>query len=175
MSAQHQRNLRPFREGDTERLIGWIGSEKELLEWAGPSFRYPLSAGNFRQHLKTHQSERFHPLCLVDEETDRLCAYGEVHVSPGCVPVAADLSRIIVEPVQSRGHGFGERFVKQLVRFCVEDLGLTRVGLNVYTHNEPAIRCYKKAGFQEEGCRRHVVRYEGVDWDSYMMSVLKTD
>ena len=168
-------NLSPFRDSDAETLVRWIASEKDLLEWAGPSFSFPFSAGDFREHLQAQTGELFHPLCMVDENTGTLIAYGEVNIAKGDDPIAADLSRIIVDPWYFRGKGLGKAFVKQILTLCFNDLERTRVGLNVYTHNEMAVRCYRRAGFQEEGRRRSVVRCNGAFWDSYVMSLLKDE
>ena len=175
MTAQQQSILSPFREKDADTLVAWIESRQELLKWAGPTFRYPMSASEFRDHLRAQPDNCFYPLCLMEAQTDALIAYGEVNVAGADDPIAADLSRIIVDPVNARGQGVGLKFVALLLRFCFDELGLTRVGLNVYTHNEPAVRCYLRAGFLKEGRRRQVLRYNGVYWDSDVMGILKDD
>lgn len=175
MSEKGQFHFRAFPDSDAERLVGWVRSQKELLEWAGPNFSFPFSLEDFRKHLQSQPEDRFHPLCLLDSDTEQIVAYGEVNVVKADDPIAVELTRIIVDPVNARGRGIGTAFVSLLLKFCFEDLGLTRVALNVYTHNKPAVRCYEKAGFAQEGLRRQVVRCNDIYWDAYVMAILRNE
>ena len=51
-------------------------------------------------------------------------------------------------------------------------LNLRRLELTVYVDNEPAIRLYKKFGFEIEGTRRADAFRDGVYVDSYAMARL---
>ena len=52
---------------------------------------------------------------------------------------------------------------------------LNRLELEVYECNERAIRCYRKAGFREEGRLRQRVYRKGKYWDVLVMAVLKEE
>ena len=54
-------------------------------------------------------------------------------------------------------------------------LGLERIELEVAAENERAIRCYRRAGFQVEGVKRHAFMVDGHYTDLTVMAVLSGD
>jgi RimJ/RimL family protein N-acetyltransferase len=50
-----------------------------------------------------------------------------------------------------RGHGYGGEAVELAVRYCWNQLNLSRLSLLVFAGNEHAIRLYRAAGFRTEG------------------------
>jgi putative acetyltransferase len=52
-------------------------------------------------------------------------------------------------------------------------LNLTRIQLEVYTDNEPAIRLYQKFGFEIEGTLRNFAFRDGQYVDVYAMARLR--
>ncbi|KGQ22232.2 GNAT family N-acetyltransferase [Thermus filiformis] len=52
------------------------------------------------------------------------------------------------------GQGYGTEAVKALLGYAFGPLGLKRVRLRTFAHNERAQRAFKKAGFQEVGRAR---------------------
>ena len=54
-------------------------------------------------------------------------------------------------------------------------LNLSRLELEVYTDNEPAVRLYKKFGFSVEGTLRRYALRAGRFVDAYMMARLRQD
>ena len=43
--------LEPFTTNDFSRLIGWIDTERELIQFAGDLFTYPLSENQLHAYL----------------------------------------------------------------------------------------------------------------------------
>jgi putative acetyltransferase len=60
-----------------------------------------------------------------------------------------------------------------LVHLSDDWLNLKRLELTVYVDNEPAIRLYRKFGFEMEGTRRADTFRDGKYVDSYVMARLK--
>lgn len=52
------------------------------------------------------------------------------------------------------------------------EVGLHRVGLEVFDFNERARRTYEKVGFVVEGVRRDALRWDGRYHDAILMSAL---
>jgi L-phenylalanine/L-methionine N-acetyltransferase len=69
-----------------------------------------------------------------------------------------------------QGRGIGSALVGTLVDVADNWLNLRRLELTVYVDNEPAIRLYKKFGFEIEGTRRGDAFRDGVYADSYAMA-----
>ena len=68
-----------------------------------------------------------------------------------------------------RRQGIGSRLLNKTLSHAWKQ-GLTRVELEVYADNEPAIHLYKKAGFKLEGVRKYARLLDGVYQDIFMMA-----
>lgn len=72
-----------------------------------------------------------------------------------------------------QGKGIGTALMRAGVDLADKWLNLTRLELEVYTDNEPAIRLYERFGFEREGrLRQHAFR-DGRYVDSYLMARLR--
>ncbi len=71
-----------------------------------------------------------------------------------------------------RGRGIGTRLMERGVAWARE-AGAHKIALEVWPHNERAIRLYQKVGFREEGyLHRHYRRRNGELWDAVVMGLL---
>ncbi|HEX8289135.1 MAG TPA: GNAT family N-acetyltransferase [Pyrinomonadaceae bacterium] len=71
------------------------------------------------------------------------------------------------------GKGIGTALLNACVDLADKWLNLTRLELEVYTDNEPAIKLYERFGFEREGTlRRHAFR-DGKYVDSYAMARIR--
>lgn len=71
-----------------------------------------------------------------------------------------------------RGRGIGRR----LLGACIAKAwaqGITRIELEVRVDNERAIGLYRSLGFEHEAVKRRAMRFDGVDHDALLMSLLK--
>ena len=72
-----------------------------------------------------------------------------------------------------QGKGVGSALVSAGIDLADNWLNLTRLELEVYTDNEPAVRLYERFGFEREGTlRRHAFR-DGQYVDAYAMARLR--
>ena len=74
-----------------------------------------------------------------------------------------------------RGRGHGTDAIRVLLHYAFADRGLHRVQLEVLADNAPAIACYRRAGFVEEGRTRDDSWVAGRFVDGLVMGVLSTD
>ena len=72
-----------------------------------------------------------------------------------------------------QGKGIGTALLRAGLDLADNWLNLTRVELEVYTDNEPAIRLYERFGFEHEGTLRQHAFRDGHYVDSYMMARLR--
>ena len=106
---------------------------------------------------------------LVVEEVDptRIVGQGIVRIARYGV---AELGMSLA--VDARGRGLGGRLLDELLVGAGE-LGAHKVALQVWPHNEPAIRLYLSRGFVVEGrIRSHYRRASGQVWDAVLMGRL---
>lgn len=72
-----------------------------------------------------------------------------------------------------QGRGVGSALMQAAVDLADRWLNLTRLELNVYTDNAPAIRLYEKFGFTIEGTMVDYAFREGRYVDAYLMARLR--
>ncbi len=73
-----------------------------------------------------------------------------------------------------QGKGVGTALLQAAIDLADKWLNLTRLELEVFTDNEPAIRLYKKSGFTIEGTLVGFAYRDGQYVDTYMMARLRT-
>lgn len=74
-----------------------------------------------------------------------------------------------------QGKGVGTALMRAAVDYADKWLNLSRLELEVFVDNEPALRLYKKFGFQIEGRLVHHAFRDGEYVDSYFMGRLRPD
>lgn len=71
-----------------------------------------------------------------------------------------------------RNKGVGTALMQFLIDWARGTGVVTRMELQVNTHNERAIHVYQKVGFEIEGRRKHALFKEGHYLDNYVMALL---
>jgi len=74
-----------------------------------------------------------------------------------------------------QGKGAGTALMQAAIDLADKWLNLSRLELEVYTDNEPAIRLYKKFGFVTEGTQHQFAYRDGQFVDVYVMARLRRD
>ena len=82
---------------------------------------------------------------------------------------------MVIAGAEDRGRGYGTEALELLAAFAFNSLGLERIELEVHMENAAALRCYQKAGFTQEGVKRHAYYNDGRFADLGMMSILRED
>lgn len=76
---------------------------------------------------------------------------------------------------QYRGRGLGPEAIGLMLAHLFDEVGLHRVGLEVYAFNPRAQRSYEKAGFVVEGRVRESLLWDGERVDTVLMGLLRAD
>jgi putative acetyltransferase len=74
---------------------------------------------------------------------------------------------------ESQGKGIGSALMHAGVDLADKWLNLTRLELEVYTDNAPAIHLYERFGFEREGTLRQYAFRDGNYVDAYLMARLR--
>ena len=160
--------IRPATAADLDRLIDIIWSVAAEGRWLGTqvpfdrdSRRVLLEAAVAADSSTILVAEAAAPgggLVVVGDVTVRLAPYG-----------VADLSMMLLDGW--RGRGIGTALLEAGIEWA-RAAGAHKVALEVWPHNEPALRLYRRAGFVEEGRkRRHYRRANGELWDAILMGL----
>lgn len=91
-----------------------------------------------------------------------------LHLYTGRRAHTAALGMMVHGDYQHRGAGTA--LMEAAVELAERWMGITRLELEVYTDNAPAIALYKKFGFEIEGTLREYALRDGQYVDSYLMA-----
>ncbi len=69
-------NLHPFTNKDFDRLINWINSEEELVQFAGPMFSFPLTKNQLEEYVN---KEGILPKIVIDSESGEVIGHCELN------------------------------------------------------------------------------------------------
>jgi RimJ/RimL family protein N-acetyltransferase len=83
--------------------------------------------------------------------------------------------RIALNADSRFGQGYGTEATRAVVDHAFDDIGVHRIGLEVYTFNPRAQRVYEKVGFQVEGRLRDALRWDDEWVDAVVMGMLASD
>jgi RimJ/RimL family protein N-acetyltransferase len=155
----------PARERELDILVEQIWQVATEGRWIGTEV--PFDRGARRERLAS---------ALADESGEILVARtsganGQVvvgHIGISIAPYGvADVGMLVVEGW--RGQGVGKLLLESAMQWATSS-GAHKMALEVWPHNEAAIRLYRSAGFVEEGRKvRHYRRRNGELWDSLLM------
>ncbi|MDD5643841.1 MAG: GNAT family protein [bacterium] len=110
---------------------------------------------------------------VADKKTGKMIGtIGLYNVRP--VTCAAEL-RIIIGEKKVWGKGYGTEACLMLLDYAFNRLNLHKVFLGVNSDNKSAVKCYKKAGFIEEGILRDEIYRNGKFYDALRMSILRAE
>jgi diamine N-acetyltransferase len=82
---------------------------------------------------------------------------------------------IFIGDKTERGKAYSKKASNLMIKFGFYDLGLHRIYLHVLTHNEGAIKLYKRLGFSIEGELIDTVFKKGEFHNEFIMSIFSKD
>lgn len=132
--------LEHFDKENYADLISWVTSEEELMQFAGPQFKFPLTPEQLDISLSDTNRYAFR---IVTNETDVSIGHAEIYASAD----SAKIGRILIGDKKLRGKGLGKQIVHSLLDFTFSWLEKPKVELYVFDWNTSAIKCYEKVGF----------------------------
>ena len=80
----------------------------------------------------------------------------------------AAIGRVLLKR-EERGKGYGGMIIDELIKYAGRELNLSRLFLNVYEFNTPAVECYINAGFRVTGEAETFIPAVEDTWKSIMM------
>ena len=135
------------------------------------SMRLPYQPEHYAEKRLAPEGGVFKLVAVSGEE---IVGYCELVTHPDN-PRHAHVGEInmIVTAARHQGKGVGRAMMQAMVDFADDWLGLTRLGLVVWTTNAHAIRLYESFGFTIEGTMPAFVFGGGKFIDAYMMGRVK--
>jgi len=158
--------LEPLTSLDFNRLISWIDSEEDLIQFAGPVFTFPLTEDQLEKYLANQNTNGYK---IVELSSQKVIGHCEIYLSEP----SAKLCRTLIGDKSFRGKAFGFDAVNLMLYKCFNEFNYSLVELNVYDWNIGAIKCYKKAGFVVNPKKSKTITVNDNVWKSINMTLAK--
>ena len=168
--------LRGYRESDIPSLREWV-NDPEVTRFLEGLSLFPHTLHDSEVFVRAQLAPLSpHPssleLVVADRHTD--VYLGQVGLlSIDWIHRATTLG--IIFPRKNQGQGFGGEALSLLQHLVFDHMGLHRLELEVHEGNVPALRCYLRCGFREEGRRRERRFSGGRFWDVVVMALLESE
>ncbi|WP_085521118.1 GNAT family N-acetyltransferase [Tuberibacillus sp. Marseille-P3662] len=157
--------LQYFTRNDFDHLINWVTSPEFLLQWAGPSFTYPLDDEQLHAYIAdaNHPGANAFIYKVVDANTKEIIGHISL-VKIDRTQQTARIGRVLVGDPAYRGKGVGEQMIQKILEVAFDNLKLSEVTLGVFDFNKGAIKCYQKAGFKQVRLRKNAAAINHEYW-----------
>lgn len=159
--------LEIFENSDFEYLKKWIKTEEELIQFAGPIFKFPLTKKQIEEYLED-EKRKVYRVVFKTENGKKNIGIAELYdFSKNTNKIA----RILIGEKSVRGRGIGTNLINELVRYSFKEDEKEIVSLNVYDWNIPAIKCYEKVGFVKTSRKPKITIIKGEKWRAIEMEI----
>jgi RimJ/RimL family protein N-acetyltransferase len=167
--------LREATVDDVDDILAITESVAAEGRWIGREL--PLDASVTRERILGSIDNPNH-LSLVaieaddsaeSELTSRGRVIGQLHI--GVAPFGVGSLGMLLVP-DSRGQGIGRQMMDHAIGWARARDDVHKLDLQVWPHNEAALRLYRGCGFEQEGyLRDHYRRRNGEFWDAIVMGL----
>ena len=156
--------LEAFTQDDFSKLIGWIDTKRELVQFAGDLFTYPLSEDQLHAYLS---QEKLVAKKIIHIESGEVIGHCELNF----LNEYPRLSRILIGNKQNRGRGYGTIIIHLMIDAIQKEIPSKQVELRVFGYNTNAIKLYEKEGFVIQ--EKQTLQFQYTDdesWTNYYMA-----
>ena len=167
MSNDQDIRLEKFSETDFDTLISWVKDEKELIQFAGPIFSFPLTKEQLHNYLA---DTKRHAFKIIHNDTNTTIGHCEAYKTD---EQNSRLCRILIGDKNFRGKGYGTLLTRILTKWTFDNLQANFVDLNVYDFNTFAIKSYESVGFKITAINEMTTQVNNENWTSYKMTVYR--
>jgi RimJ/RimL family protein N-acetyltransferase len=162
--------IRPAEPGDAAALVALaaaVGGEPEGWLLSDRSWRGVVEEKRYLRAARRNPNGTVIVALIDDEVVGRISISRDPHPAS---PHVADLGLMVASA--HRGQGIGTALLAAADEWA-RSVGVTKLELHVFPHNEPAIALYEKVGYEREGYRRmHYRRPDGQFVDAILMAKL---
>ena len=165
--------LRPFQPEDVDGMIR-CGKDPEIIRMFGgsPDFDEPVPMSRDEASAwYAHVTGEANPLHWGVQYDGRFIGTARLHSV-----VEGDRRARFAVGFHDRdvlGMGLGVEVTQAVATYGFKVVGLHRIDLRVLAYNARAIRCYRRAGFVEEGRERESALVDGAWHDDVIMAMLE--
>jgi RimJ/RimL family protein N-acetyltransferase len=163
--------LRAWEKTDLEVFTRWFNDPEVTIYVNNDA--YPCHSTEQEERYMASRIDDHNTYCITLRENGKPIGNCDIH--------KIDLRNrtaevgIVIGEKEYWGRGYGREALRLLLEIGFEGMGLNRISLLVVDQNERAFRCYRAAGFREEGRLRQQSYIKGTFYDDIIMSVLASE
>ena len=163
--------LEPFADRHFATLASWFRSERDVLQWGGPTVHHPLTGEQMYAMLPDQDTLPSRLAWMAIR--DGVCVGHAQVISVDRSARTARLGRIVIAPAY-RGQRLAVPILRLVVDQTVAVLQVERIDLGVYVWNVGAIKAYARVGFMPTEIKSAATIFNGESWDVQEMSTDRT-
>lgn len=161
--------LSPMSIEDAETHVKWL-NDFSVTDGLGTSGQVRSPEREKEWILKNSNQYEFAIVRLEDNKLIGNCSIHDLDQQKQCAEVG-----LFIGDEENRSKGYGQDVLNLLLDYAFNYLNLNNIMLKVFSFNERAINCYKKAGFKEIGRRRQACYLRGKLYDDVFMDILREE
>ena len=154
--------LENFEKKDYSELIDSVKNAKDLMQFGGPEFTFPLTENQIDKTLSDENRIAFR---VANTSNGKTVGHCEIYFNNG----SAKLGRILIMDENQRGKGIGEQMVILMLQYILENRIERNIELNVFDFNIGAQKCYEKVGFTLNPDKKYLREVDGETWTALNM------
>lgn len=165
--------LREVRLSDVnERYYQWM-NDPEVIKYMESRF-YPNSVEEISEFVRSKTRDKDNAfMAIMLKEDDR--HIGNIKLGPiNTIHRYADVALIIGEK-DCWGKGYATEAICLIVDYAFNRLNLHKLTAGCYEANQGSAKCFQKAGFTIEGCRRNQYFCDGIFVDAILLGMLRKE
>ncbi|MBS7256259.1 GNAT family N-acetyltransferase [Flavobacterium branchiicola] len=155
-------HLEKFEKKFYSELINSVKSAKDLMQFGGPEFTFPLTE---EQIDKTLSDENRIAFRVANTSNGNTIGHCQIYFKDD----SAKLGRILIIDENQRGKGIGGQMVILLLNFIFENRKERNIDLNVFDFNIGAQKCYEKVGFTVNPGKKLLREVDNETWTAINM------
>ncbi len=163
--------LRAVERDDLPNYVAWL-NDPEVTYHLTTFLPFNLEDESDWYEQQRQENSVLNLAIVLNADQQHIGSVGLMHIDPR--NQQAELGIVIADKTQW-GKGYGREAIGLLLNYAFTELNLHRVYLRVDASHTPAIRCYLRCGFKEEGRLRDAVYHHGQFEDQLIMGVLRSE
>lgn len=166
--------LREYQSEDFASIRSWV-NDAQITRYLSTRFWAPQTTVDTQEFLSRMMQSSHNAFNYVIADAQDGRYIGQLDMFRVDWRLRQGEIGMVIAGAEDRGRGYGTEALELLAAFAFNSLGLERIELEVHMENAAALRCYQKAGFTQEGVKRHAYYNDGRFADLGMMSILRED
>ena len=157
--------VRPLRRDEVDAVLDLLEEDAEERRWIASE--PPIPRDRWREGFEERMEDDHSVVLAAVDEHDEVIGQLDARARKDR---PAEIGMCVAKDWRRRGVGTA------LMQACLDwarETGIHKLALQVWPHNDAAIRLYEKFGFEREGIlRSHYRRHNGDCWDAIVMGLL---